>query len=142
MEPDRAVRELARVLHPGGTLVAFDNDWDTFRLRLDDQSLETRICRFWRDSFAAGRIGRALPELFQQCGLTGIHTKPCTLTLADGALAEKVFDIPVLLGRTVAAGILTPQESAKVQDELHRRSVDGTFLSGYTAFLVWGRKPV
>jgi len=140
-EPQRAIRELTRVLAPGGILVAFDNDWDTFSISLDDQELAGRIGRFWRDSFASGRIGRDLPRIFGEAGLIEIHGEPRALVLADLPVAEQVFDLPHLIERMAQSGALTPAETAVIWEELIRRSCKGTFFSGYTGYLVRGTKP-
>ncbi len=140
-EPQKGIRELVRVIQPGGILVAFDNDWDTFSISLDDQDTADRIARFWRDSFASGRIGSELPGIFEKCGLVEIHAEPRTLMLTDLSVAGQVFDLSVLLDRTEQAGVLSSGKTAEVRVELRRRAEDGTFSSGYTGFLVWGTKP-
>jgi SAM-dependent methyltransferase len=140
-EPEQVIRELARILAPGGTLVAFDNDWDTLSIGTSDTDVSARLTRFWSDSFASGRIGKDLAGIFHRAGLTDIHAEPKTLTLTDRALAEKVFDIPALLGRMKEAGILSDGEIVAIKTNLARRAKEGTFTSGYTAYLVWGRKP-
>ena len=140
-EPKNGISELVRILKPSGTLVAFDNDWDTFSITLDDQDLAAKLARFWRDSFASGRIGRDLSGIFTECGMADIHAVPRTLVLTDFSIAEHVFDIPVLLNRTEQAGIITHDERITIRDELCQRVEEGTFSSGYTGFLVWGEKP-
>ena len=55
-DPEQAIRELIRVLEPGGTLVAFDNDWDTLSIGVSDTDVSAWLTRFWSDSFASGRI--------------------------------------------------------------------------------------
>lgn len=140
-EPQIGIRELVRVIRPGGTLVAFDNDWNTFSINLDDQDTAVRICRFWRDSFASGRIGSELPGIFEKCGLVEIHAELRTLTLTDLSVAGQVFDLFVLLDRTEQTGVLTLEKIAAVRAELHRRAQEGMFSSGYNGFLVWGTKP-
>jgi SAM-dependent methyltransferase len=140
-EPECAVRELARILKPGGTLVAFDNDWDTFSISLDNREIAARIGRFWRDSFASGRIGMELARIFRDCGIIEIHNEPRTLVLTDLPLAEQVFDIPHLLNRMIQAGALEPVDATAVRDELGRKAREGTFTSGYTGYLIWGKKP-
>jgi len=140
-EPEGVIRELVRVIKPGGVLIAFDNDWNTLSLSLDNQGTAGRIRRTWLESFASGRIGRDLPGIFRESGLVDIHTEPRTLTLTDLPVAEQVFDLPHLLDRMEQAGILTPGGVLGVWDELHCRADEGRFTSGYTGFIVWGMKP-
>ncbi len=140
-DPEQVIRELARVTAPGGTLVAFDNDWDTLSISLSNRETSARLTRFWRDSFASGRVGKDLAGLFRDAGFTEVHAEPKTLTIVGLSLAEKVFDIRMLLDRMTQAGALTPAEATGVWDELVRRVQQGTFSSGYTGYLVWGRKP-
>jgi SAM-dependent methyltransferase len=139
-DPGRAIRELVRVLGPGETLVAFDNDWDTLSVRTSDSDASARLTRFWSDSFASGRIGKDLAGIFRDAGLSEIHAEPKTLTLTDLSLAEKVFDIPALLGRMKQAGIFSEADIAAINNDLAHRAGEGTFTSGYTGYLVWGRK--
>jgi SAM-dependent methyltransferase len=140
-DPEHAIGELVRVLAPGGTLVAFDNDWDTLSISLSDRETSARLTRFWRDSFASGRIGKDLAGIFGCAGLTGIHAEPKKLTISGLSLADKVFDIRMLLERMAQDGALTPSQAAAVWEELRQRADKGTFTSGYTGFLVWGKKP-
>lgn len=139
-EPGRVVRELARVLSPGGTLVAFDNDWATFGIGLDDPDVSRRLAAFWLDSFASGRAGAGLAGHFREAGLAVVTAGPRTLELTDYPVAEGVFDIPCLLDRSVAAGVLDESERDDVRRELQARDEDGKFSVEYTAWLVSGRK--
>jgi len=140
-DPEQAIRELVRVLVPGGTLVAFDNDWDTLSIGTSDTDVSARLTRFWSDSFASGRIGKDLAGIFHQAGLADIHAEPKTLMLTDLALAEKVFDLPALLGRMKQAGIFSEADITAITTDLACRAEAGTFTSGYTGWLVRGRKP-
>lgn len=140
-EPEKGLRELVRVTRPGGIVVAFDNDWDTFTISLDDEDCAARLRHSWLDSFASGRIGRDLSGIFRDFGLTDIHAEPRTLTLTDLSLAGQVFDLDDLMKRMVRDGTLVPGEATLIRDELLSRAKEGTFTSGYTGYLVWGRKP-
>ncbi|MFA6362007.1 methyltransferase domain-containing protein [Methanoregula sp.] len=140
-DPGRAIRELVRVLEPGGTLVAFDNDWDTLSIGTNNTDVSARLTRFWSDSFASGRIGKDLAGIFRDAGLSDICAEPKTLTLTDLFLAEKVFDIPALLGRMKQAGIFGDSDIAAINNDLSCQAEAGTFTSGYTGWLVRGRKP-
>ena len=141
-DPGRVVRELVRVLEPGGTLVAFDNDWDTLTLSMDNQHAAAALTRFWSDSFAFGRVGKDLASLFSAAGLTDVIAEPRTLVLTEPETAEKVFDILALLDRMNTAGILNAGEVHEIREDLARNARRGTFASGYTGYLVQGRKPV
>lgn len=139
-EPETVIRELARVLKPGGVLVAFDNDWETFSISLGDQEIAARIRRAWHDSFASGRIGKDLPSLFEACGITAVRAEPRELVLTDLSTAKQVFDLPDLLERMVRAGNLEPGETAVIWEELIRTERKGGFRAGYTGYLVRGTK--
>jgi SAM-dependent methyltransferase len=138
--PEAAIRELARVLRPGGVLVAFDNDWETFSISLGDQEIAARIRQSWLDSFASGRIGRDLPGMFEACGITAVRAEPRELVLTDLSIAKKIFDLPDLLERMVRAGDLEPGETAVIWEELIRTARKGGFSAGYTGYLVRGTK--
>lgn len=139
--PELAVRELVRILRPGGTLVAFDNDWDTFSISLGDRQTAARVSRYWRDTFASGRVGRDLPWIFRECGIVSVRVEPRKLEIYDLSVAERVFDLPHLLGRMVQTRALAPEDAAAVRDGLRQRAAEGTFSAGYTGYLVHGRKP-
>jgi len=139
-EPEATIRELARVLKPGGVLVAFDNDWETFSISLGDQEIAARIRRAWHDSFASGRVGKDLPSLFEACGIAAVRAEPRELVLTDLATAKQVFDLPDLLERMVRAGDLEPGETAVIWEELIRTERKGGFRAGYTGYLVRGTK--
>ena len=139
-DPGHGIRELTRVLAPQGRLIAFDNDWGTLSISLDDSALASRMARSWQESFASGRIGRDLYGLFSASGLAEIHTEPCTLVLTDPAVAEWLYDIPHLLERMERAGSLAADERVAVNEEICRRGREGTFSSRYTGYLVWGKR--
>jgi SAM-dependent methyltransferase len=140
-DPGRVIRELVRVLEFGGTLVAFDNDWDTLSVGTSDSDASARLTRFWSDSFASGRIGKDLAGIFRDAGLSDICAEPKTLMLTDLSLAEKVFDLPALLGRMKLAGIFSDSDIAAINNDLSCQAGAGTFTSGYTGWFVRGRKP-
>jgi SAM-dependent methyltransferase len=140
-EPERAVRELVRILAPGGTLVAFDNDWDSYTISLGDQAIADRIRCSWRDRFASGRIGRDLDRIFETCGLEEICSQKRNLVLHDLPTAEQVFDLPHLLEQMAEGGELRRDEADAVRTEIVQRSQSGSFSAGYTGYLVYGQKP-
>lgn len=82
-DPVPAVREMARVLCPGGKLVAYDNDWETLTVDAADRALTRTVLNAWCDRFPSGWIGRRLVPLFLQAGLGDVVAYPRTLVLRD-----------------------------------------------------------
>ena len=68
-DPTPVIREMARVLRPGGLLVAYDNDWETLTVDAADRVLTRTVLNAWCDRFPSGWIGRRLVPLFLQAGL-------------------------------------------------------------------------
>jgi SAM-dependent methyltransferase len=85
-DPEQVIRELARVTAPGGTLVAFDNDWDTLSISLSNRETAVSLTRFWHDSFASGRVGKDLAGHFRDAGFSEIPAEPKTLTIVGFSL--------------------------------------------------------
>jgi ubiquinone/menaquinone biosynthesis C-methylase UbiE len=61
--PEQVVRELARVVRPGGCIVLVEPDYGTLSLTGADESITRRIVNVRREHFRSGSIGRELPRL-------------------------------------------------------------------------------
>src|SRR5262245_41119218 len=57
-DPAPVIREMTRVLRSGGTLVAFDNDWETLTVDSADTALTRAVMKDFCDRFPSGWIGR------------------------------------------------------------------------------------
>jgi SAM-dependent methyltransferase len=133
--------EMARVVRPGGVVLAVEPDWGTFVV--DSQYLEVtrRLARFWCDSFRCGWIGRRLGRLMAEVGLAGIEIIPHSLVLRRLAAAEAVYSLGETATRAAAAGAVTQAAAASFQAEQRRLDASGAFFSSLTFFTAIGRKP-
>ncbi|MGH8283176.1 MAG: methyltransferase domain-containing protein [Gammaproteobacteria bacterium] len=136
-DADRAFTEMVRVLRPRGHMAIFDFDWETQFCDSPHREVTRKIAQSFCDSFKHGWIGRRLPGLFQRHRMTDVSVTYHMVTVPFEFLQ-------LLLGghvaHAVAAGTLSDEEANEWWTDLAQASRDGTFLYGFTAFIVSGRK--
>lgn len=135
--PASALAEMARVLAPGGRMAVFDFDWETQFCDSPYKDTTRKIALSFCDSMKNGWIGRSLPRLFREVGMTEIFVslRPVVVT----------YDfLKLLLGghvaRAVSNAILLEADADRWWTDLARADAEGTFLYGVTACIVAGAK--
>jgi SAM-dependent methyltransferase len=68
-DPVAALREAARVVRPGGVVLAADTDWDTQGFNVADRELGRRVVQAWADGKPDGWAGRRLRGWLTAAGL-------------------------------------------------------------------------
>jgi SAM-dependent methyltransferase len=134
------VREMVRVLRAGGSLVAYDNDWETLTVDAADRVLTRTVMNAWCDRFPSGWIGRRMVPLFLQAGLHDVVTSPKTLILPELAVADRLYCFFATVGRLADAGVVSKEDAARWSDGLRAADGEGLFFSSYTGFLVRGTR--
>ena len=137
-DAERVLAEMTRVTRPGGRVVVFEVDFETLTIDADDRLLARKISHTWCDGFRNGWLGRRMPRLFHEIGLTEIYVKPYVMRLTPGMLLP-------LLGasttqRAVAKETVTPTEGKAWLAHLEDLQRTGRFFSTMTGFLVGGKK--
>jgi ubiquinone/menaquinone biosynthesis C-methylase UbiE len=136
-DPSRALAEMARVLRPGGRMVVLDFDWENQFCDSPYKDTTRKIALSFCDGMKNGWIGRCLPRLFHEVGLTDVSVSLHAITVTYDFLQ-------LLLGghvaRAVANGILSEAEADLWWTDLARANAEGRFLYGMTAFIVAGAK--
>jgi len=138
--PKKALAEMYRVLRPGGIMLAFDNDWETFMFSCTDKVLVRKVANYWCDSFASGWVGRYLFCYFRELGLAEVKVYPRTLVINELDKSDKVFDLFQTINNCVEENIITADEANELHAEMREQDRSGSFFSAYKGFIVLGRK--
>jgi ubiquinone/menaquinone biosynthesis C-methylase UbiE len=139
-DPAAVVREMARVLRPGGALVAYDNDWETLTVSSTERALTRVVLNTWCDRFPSGWIGRQLVPLLVEAGLQDVAVFPKTLVLRELDLADKLYCFFTTAQRLVDDKVLGPDQARRWTEGLREMDRSGRFFCSYTGFLVHGTK--
>lgn len=137
-DPVKALGEMARVLKAGGRMAVQDFDWETQFCDSPYKETTRKIALSFCDGMKNGWIGRRLPRLFREAGMTDVKVsfRTCTITydflqlLVGGHVAQ-----------AVSSGIISENEANLWWSHLARANAAGSFLYGFTAFVVSGVKP-
>ena len=133
----RALSEMARVLSPGGRMAVHDFDWESQFCDSPYKETTRKIFLTFCDGLQNGWIGRRLPRLFREVGMTDVSH--CYVTIN----ASFEF-VQLLIGghvaRIVAANVISEQEATRWWTHLAQANEEGVFLWGLTATIVSGTK--
>lgn len=139
-DPEQALREMIRVVRPGGRISMFEFDNDGMLIDTptpDLRDITRRLVRFNSESLPSGPIGSQLPRLFRKAGLVDVTAQPF------GA-APPLWLLRKALGGTyeqaVVAGVVTAEELAAFWAYQEQADARGDLFGMYAGFIISGRK--
>ena len=135
--PEQALSEMVRVLRPGGHMAVHDMDWETQFCDSPYKDITRKITLSFCDGIKNGWIGRCLPRLFREIGMTGISVSFHTATVTYDFLQ---FLLGGHITHAVRTGVLSEHEADCWWTHLAQANAQETFLYGCTTFVVSGIK--
>ncbi len=132
-DPQSAVREMRRVLAPGGTLLAIDQDWQSIIVAGGSRDTTRRVVDAFVDSLADGWAGRRHREHFVGAGFTQIESRPFVTSLSFAH--AYAFVLESAIAAAVRSGRLDRDEADAWVRGLLAADARGAFFYCVTVFL-------
>ncbi len=138
-EPGQALAEMVRVVRPGARIVVADGDLDTTIVDIPDRVLVRKMVHAACDQMVQGWIGRQVPRLFKQAGLSDIRVEGRLMPL-DYTFFQTAFR--GILQRAQVAGAVSSEELTRFWNALEQAEQEQHFFARVGGFVVSGRKPL
>jgi SAM-dependent methyltransferase len=135
-DPDTAIREMARVLRPGGRMCLIDTDWNSVLVDGSPKNLPDLMHPII--SFVGLKpTGRTLRRRMVLAGLTDVLATPVTVTTTSRDEAAVVF--PMVHRRGLELAQIDIDESAeRWLEAVDEAEADGTFQFALTIWVATG----
>jgi ubiquinone/menaquinone biosynthesis C-methylase UbiE len=131
-DPAGVIAEMARVVRPGGRVVAAEPDWDTLVISSGDQQTARAVLDELRASTRNPALGRALAGYFADAGIEIITVDAVAFVVRDAPAASALF---LLDGAVERVGT---NVARRWLHDLGEQSSRGAFCAALTVFRVVG----
>jgi SAM-dependent methyltransferase len=135
-DPEKAVREMARVVRPGGRLAVLEPDWTSISVGGVDLDVTRAIVRCKSDALLAhGAIGREIRRLLVEAGCTDVLAEQGSLTFGSFALADRVLSLRQATDGARERGWITPAQADTWWQRLETLDSEGKFFAALSGVM-------
>jgi hypothetical protein len=132
---------MVRVARPGARIVIVEPDYGTLVVDGADPVVSGAILNHRREHFRSGRIGRQLPRLCKELGLTQVSVTLLTVASTDMVQGDDRHVLRKYVADAQAAGVVSEEEGATWLADLEAAGATGRYRHAVSVFLVSGRVP-
>lgn len=140
-DPAAVLAEMARVVRPGGLVVAVEPDWHTLLIDAGDPMIADRIAAQVEDSVRNPHVGRQLHRLLVGAGLSEVAVQPEPHLTTDPAVARPLALIDDAAGALREQGAVSGAVLDNWLAALESDGIAGRFTATLTLFVARGTVP-
>ena len=140
------LREMARVLRPGGQIVCAHWDWDAQAIDSADKALVRKIIQTFSDwqqdwmPASDGWMGRRLWPTFQRSGLFTGRIETYTLTNTEFAPGWYGYEQVQSFGALARRGLISSEDYGRFCDDVAAQAARGEYFYSLTLYVYVGQK--
>lgn len=138
-DPRQALSELLRLTRPGGAVVLFEPELDSWALDGPEPAVVRKLVHFWADQLRNPWIGRRIPGLFRSLGVSELAVVPVAGTWNLGML--ETFGLYPVLEKAIQQGVATRTEVDVWVEFMKQANQNGSFYGSMSGVVVRGIKP-
>ena len=140
-DPAGTIAEMARVVRPGGRVVAVEPDLEVVLLDSGLPDVTRRLLAHRARGYASPWAGRQLRRLLLEAGLVDVRATVDTTAYTDLAEAEARLRLISIAGAAGRRGIVTAAEASRWEEDLRDRDRRGVFACYLPTFVARGLRP-
>jgi SAM-dependent methyltransferase len=141
-DPEGALREMVRVVRPGGRIVVMDTDWGTRSVDTPQPELERRMARVLAElCLVNGYSGRRLYGMMARAGVADREVDVVPLHVTDYGLWRLLSRLDLAGEVAVREGAMTADEVRRLDESWRAAGEAGTFFALTNMVMISGRRP-